>query len=147
MPVSRIIKFVDVFKQALSCLVANFMGQYVKPRLAVKTQKGYDGVLFGQDLDGWKNVAVSTITRSDVRERLEHIVGRGCPTLANNTLAYLRKFFNWCVDQEILEHSPAGRVKAPALKVVGDGVLLEDEIKIVWQAFEEEGQIFGNFSC
>ncbi|NVJ92625.1 MAG: hypothetical protein HWE34_13260 [Methylocystaceae bacterium] len=78
---SRIIKFVDVFKQDLSCLVANFMGQYVKPRLAVKTQKGYDGVLFGQDLDGWKNVAVSTITRSDVRERLEHIVGRGCPTI------------------------------------------------------------------
>ncbi|NVJ92624.1 MAG: hypothetical protein HWE34_13255 [Methylocystaceae bacterium] len=64
--------------------------------------------------------------------------------MSNNTLAYLRKFFNWCVDQEILEHSPADRVKAPALKVVGDRVLSEDEIKIVWQAFEEEGQIFGN---
>ncbi|WP_135077322.1 site-specific integrase [Terasakiella sp. SH-1] len=132
------------FQNTFSVVADRFMRQYVKPRLAVKTQKGYDGVLFGQDLDGWKNIPVATISRADVRERLEYIVERGCPTLANNTLAYLRKFFNWCVDQELIEHSPVDRLKAPAPKVVGDRVLSEDEIKVVWQAFENEGLVFGD---
>lgn len=132
------------FQNTFSVVSDRFMRQYVKPRLAAKTQKGYEGVLFGKDLSGWKNIPITAISRSDVRERLEHIVERGCPTLANNTLAYLRKFFNWCADQELLELPPTDRIKAPAPKVVGDRVLSQHELKVVWQAFDEEGLVFGD---
>jgi integrase len=131
-------------QNTFSVVADRFMRQYVKPRLAAKTQKGYDGVLFGKDLAGWKDIPLTTITRADVRERLEYIVERGCPTLANNTLAYLRKFFNWCVDQELLELPPTDRLKAPASKVIGDRVLSRSELKVAWQAFDEEGLVFGD---
>ena len=72
-----------------------FMHQHVEPRLAPSTHREYRRVLFGKDTVSWANRPVSSITRADVRAVLDAMVERGSAGAANNTLAYLSKFFNW----------------------------------------------------
>jgi site-specific recombinase XerD len=35
---------------------------------------------------------------------------RGSPVAANRTLAYLSKFFNWCLEQDLVTANPTARV-------------------------------------
>lgn len=121
-----------------------FMRQYVKPRLALSTQREYRRTLFGKDTAAWANRPVSAITRADVREVLDAMVERGSPGAANNLLAYLGKFFNWCAEKDIVEIPPTDRIKRPGQKNIGDRTLCEAELAEAWRAFEEEGGVFGD---
>jgi integrase len=66
----------------------------------------------------WGDRPVSEITNLDV---LEIINGkkRGAPEMARSLLIMVRRFFGWCVDQEIygLDRSPCDRLKAS--KIIG----------------------------
>lgn len=121
-----------------------FMRQYVEPRLAANTQREYQRVLFGPDTAAWSEQPVTSITRADVHQILDAMVERGSPSAANNTLAYLRKFFNWCAEKDLVEIPPTDRVKAPAPKVVGERTLNEHECAEIWQAFDEHANLFGD---
>ena len=57
-------------------------------------------------------------------------------------LAVTRRLFNWAVEEEILDVSPIGKLKATK-EVSRDRVLDDAEIKIVWNAFEKIGWPFG----
>jgi integrase len=61
------------------------------------------------------------------------------PIGANRVLAYLKKFFGWCVDQDILEASPAASVKRPGKENKRDRVLSDAEIRAIWHACGELG--------
>jgi len=121
-----------------------FMQQHVKPRLAESTQREYERILFGDDTKAWAHMPVTSITRADVRAVLDAIVDRGSSIAANNTLAYLRKFFNWCAEKDIVEIPPTDRIKPPAPKNIGDRTLNEGELIEVWNAFEAMGGVFGD---
>ncbi|MBF0246865.1 MAG: site-specific integrase [Alphaproteobacteria bacterium] len=121
-----------------------FLHQHVKARLAAKTEVEYVRVLQGADTREWRNRPVADITRADVRVVLDAIVERGSLTAANNTLAYLRKFFNWCAEKDVLDIPPTDRIKAPAPKVVGERTLDERECGEVWKAFDGEDKLFGD---
>lgn len=119
-----------------------FTKQHVEPRLAAASRREYRLMFNGKDVAPWADKPVSSITRADVRAVLDSMIERGSPSMANNTLAYLRKFFNWCAEKDLIELPPTDRMKAPAPKVVGERTLNDSEIVEVWKAFEEEG---GNF--
>jgi len=119
-----------------------FMKQHVGPRLALSTHREYRRALFGPDTAEWANRPVSSITRADVRAVIDAMVERGSPSAANNTLAYLAKFFNWCAEKDLVDVPPTDRLKKPGPKNVGERTLTEAEIAEVWQAFGAEGGAF-----
>ena len=77
---------------------------------------------------------------------IEGIRERGAAIGADNTLAYLRKFFNWCVEREVIESSPSEKIKRMnSVQVLARArVLSEAEIRFVWQAFNLEHGPFGS---
>jgi integrase len=94
----------------------------------------------------WSERPIHGIRRRDVRELLEASKLRGASTTANRELSALKTFFNWCVDQEILELNPAARVAKPAPENRRTRVLSDAEIALVWRAATIEHFPFGPFT-
>lgn len=95
------------------------------------------------DAESWRSKRVQEITRRDVLELLDGVVDRGAPIGAKNTLAAIRKLFNWCVERDILQTSPAAGVKPPAHAKARDRVLNENELASVWRSTRPMPYPFG----
>lgn len=89
------------------------------------------------------NRAIDKITRTDIRNLLDKIVDRGASIHANRVLAYLRRLFNWAVDREIIEKSPAFGIKPPVSERSRDRTLSTIELTAVWQAMVNMSGPFG----
>jgi integrase len=85
------------------------------------------------------------VRRADVIDMLDGIVDRGAPFTANRALAVLTRLGNWAVEREIITASPFDRIKPPAVETSRERVLSDDEIKLVWAAFEAVGHPFCAF--
>ena len=85
------------------------------------------------------------VRRADAIDILDGIVDRGAPFTANRALAVLTRLGNWAVEREIIAASPFDRIKPPAVETSRERVLSDDEIKLVWAAFEAVGHPFGAF--
>lgn len=81
----------------------------------------------------WGQRKAEDITKRDVRNLLDGIIGRGSPGMANNCFQIIRKMFNYAVDHEILAASPCVGLKLPAQKNSRSRTLNEQEIKALWQ--------------
>jgi len=91
----------------------------------------------------FKGMKVDTIRKADVIRVLDKIVDNGAPIQANRVLAYLRRFFNWCMERDIITSSPVSGVKPPAREHSRDRVLSHAELRAVWLGAEEMGYPFG----
>ncbi len=89
-------------------------------------------------LPQWGRRPLTEIRRTDVKDLIRSIQKDG-PILANRLLAYLKKFFAWAVEEELIEASPAAAVKRPAKENTRDRVLTETEILALWRACEGLG--------
>jgi integrase len=78
------------------------------------------------------------IARRDIVAMLDDIVARGAPIQANRTLEIVRKLFNWAVARDILDANPCYRVSKPSSENRSDRVLVDEEIRAVWQALASE---------
>ena len=76
----------------------------------------------------WRDRDIKSFKRGEVIRELDAIIDRGAPTVANRTLAALRKLFNWAVSRDLLEANPCAGVKAPTAEVSRDRVLSEEEL-------------------
>lgn len=91
----------------------------------------------------WGQRDIQDIAKRDVIELLDAIADSGRIVTANRVRAYLSKFFNWCVDRDVIEVSPAMNVKAVGKEVSRDRVLSDDELRWFWLACEAERQPWG----
>ncbi|CAN2533030.1 Prophage+integrase+IntA [Methylocapsa aurea] len=91
----------------------------------------------------WVGRRLGDITRADIGARLDEIVDRPAPILANRTLAAFRRVCNWAIGRGIIETSPCDRVMAPVAETSRDRVLTDDELRVTWGAFESAGWPFG----
>ena len=89
----------------------------------------------------WGTRPMSEIRRGDVAGLIRGL-RKGAAIGANRILAYLKTFFSWAVDQELIEASPAAAVKRPSKEVKRDRVLTDLEIRGLWLACGELG-VFG----
>lgn len=122
--------------------VAEFLKRYVDQRLRPSTASEYRRVLTGSDFDRWKGFPLSEIGRKDVRDLMDAVGSRGRPGAANLTFAYLRKFLNWCVEEDLIDASPIGRMKMPFVLQSRDRVLIGDELRLVVAAIDAEAGVF-----
>lgn len=58
---------------------------------------------------------------------------KGAPYMANRVLSALRRFFNWCVEQDRLPASPVATIKPVAPENERERVLSDAELKLVWE--------------
>lgn len=86
---------------------------------------------------------IDEITKADILKILDKVEERGAGVMANRTLAHVRKFFNWCVEKDLIAFSPAFKVAAPAPNPKRDRVLADHELKEIWQATLEIPYPFG----
>ena len=121
-----------------------FLVMYARRRLRASTVREYERILSGPDTAKLRPRPLPDITRRDISDVIDSIEGRGSPGAANRSLAYLKKFFSWCVDREIITTSPADRIEAPSSNGSRDRVLDDEEIAIIWSALAAEGGMFGS---
>lgn len=93
----------------------------------------------------WGEREIQDITKRDVIDLLDGIADSGRMVTANRVRAYAGKFFNWCVERDILPISPVMGVKRVVKEKSRDRVLTDDEIRWFWQACDKAGQPWGPF--
>lgn len=142
----------EASRNSFSVLAEDFLKRYVAIRraegkMAEGTEKDYRRILQGGPIGGcvtaeWHNLPITEITRLDVR-RLVGEIAKTRPTAANNTLAYLGKFFSWCLKQGVIQVAPTTGEDRPAPKIRRKRTLSPPELVEVWKAFEAEGGVYG----
>lgn len=73
------------------------------------------------------------VTRADVRQMLDEIVERGAPVVANRTLAWLRRVYNWANGRDMVEGTPCLGLEAPAEEARRERLLTDAELRLAWQ--------------
>jgi integrase len=87
----------------------------------------------------WSEQAAATIRRRDVAALLDKIVNRGAAVQANRTRSIAHRLFAFAVEREIVEFNPVTGVRRPTDERHRMRVLTEEEIRILWTTWEEEG--------
>jgi Arm DNA-binding domain len=86
---------------------------FTEQRLS-KERQGYDaGRLLQRFVDAWDDRPIVDIERRDIRAVIDPIAARA-PYTAHYALGVIRRLFSWCVDRDILQHSPCEGLKASA---------------------------------
>ena len=124
----------------LAGAVDQFIEKYAKRKTRgwKETQRVFDKYV-KPELGDYRLEAVTALHIRDLVEAMSETA----PYMANRTLAYTRKFFNWAVERQMVSASPAAGIKAPGKEKSRDRVLSDDEIKAVWNAFVALGWPFG----
>jgi integrase len=120
--------------------VAQFIERHAKRRYRPRPLQEAERLLHRHVLASWRSRRLDSITRGDVRALLDSIKA---PAMANQILKLVSKFFNWCVDADILAASPAAGIKKPFAERSRDRVLTDDELQAVWRAADGIGYPFG----
>ena len=84
------------------------------------------------------------ISRRDVLDALDRVIDNGTPIAANRVFSAIIKFFNWCVQRDIVPASPCAGVKPPTAERSRNRVLTDDELRRVWHAADKIGPPFGD---
>lgn len=119
---------------------AEFIERYAKPKN--RSWKETERILNREVIPDWGKRSVADIKRRDVITLIDNISDRA-PFMANRTLSAIRRFFNWCVERDLIEINPASGVKPPAVEKSRDRVLTDDEIKAFWTGCDKLGWPFG----
>lgn len=128
-------------KGRLSDVAGKFVKQYTKRENGALWAAATERYLAREIIPRLGAKRIGEIRRADVRDMLNDITDRS-PTTANRVLAVTRRLFNWAVEEEIVAVSPIGKLKATK-EASRERVLADDEIRIVWRAFDRIGAPFG----
>ncbi|MBZ0164886.1 MAG: tyrosine-type recombinase/integrase [Notoacmeibacter sp.] len=77
------------------------------------------------------------VKRRDVLDIIEAKADAGYVAQSRQILAVVRKMFNWAVDSDYLETSPATGIKPRGRAVKRDRVLSDNEIRAIWTALPD----------
>ncbi|MFP6754142.1 MAG: integrase family protein, partial [Alphaproteobacteria bacterium] len=118
-----------------------FIEKYAKPRNRTwrETASRFDQYV-RPPLGG---MHLSAIRQADVQSILDQIIDANKPIAANRLHANLRKFFRWCLSQQLTDFNPAENIAKPAKERSRDRVLNDAEIKKIWRACDTMGWPFG----
>ena len=86
---------------------------------------------------------LNQITKYDLLSIIDGLEDAGKRTQANRVRAYLKRFFKWAAERDLIDLSPAEHLPRAATEASRDRVLSQDELRAVWQAAEQLGYPFG----
>jgi integrase len=122
--------------------VRDYLELHGEKNLAPRTYAETKRVLESDDLAAWRRQALSEIERRDVIDAIDRIAKRA-EVQANRTLGRLQAFFNWAIEKDRLQASPAAGIRPPTREAARDRVLDDDELRWLWSACDEIGWPFG----
>jgi integrase len=112
---------------------------YADDRLTtLRTGAQVTGAIAKHVLPLWGMRPMTELRRADVNELIRSI-RKDAPISANRVLTYLKTFFIWAVDQDLIEASPAAAVRRPSKEVRRDRVLTDQEVVAIWRGCENLG--------
>ena len=115
-------------KTSLNLLAYEYLEYYVKPNRELPRE--VVRILKKDVLPYWGTRDARTITSREIIERLDAIVARGAPVMANRTAAILTQMFRFGVHRSIVASSPVSLLFAPGGKEAPrTRVLSEEELK------------------
>jgi integrase len=127
---------------SLADAFGQFMEKHAKrknrPRSRAETRRTFDLHII-PELGEYR---VDAITNSQLRGIIEGLADKK-PYAANHTLAAVRKFYNWCVERQLVTASPVAGISKPGKEISRDRVLTDDEITALWETFDGVGWPFG----
>jgi integrase len=121
----------EVVEDVVEDFIERHVRRHTRPRSAVESER----VLRNRAAAKWKGRSIKEISRRDIIDLLDEMAEK-TPGAANRARAVISKFFNWCLDRGIIDLSPAIRLPSPGPINERDRVLVDDELKILWSAFE-----------
>lgn len=126
-------------RNTFAATAAEFMADHAKHlRTRGEMQRKIDKEL----LPAWGDRPISEIGRADVKALLRD-KARSSPISANRLLALISKIFTWALDEEIIQASPAARLKRPAEEHERERALTPEELRILWRALDRTPYPFG----
>lgn len=90
-----------------------------------------------------KNKKLSDVSKSDLMKVIDRIADQGKTTQANRTRAFIKRFFSWALERDLLQASPAASLPKAGVEISRDRVLSRDELVSVWNAAGVIGYPFG----
>ena len=121
-------------QMTVGLMVEEFIEKYAKPKNSSWKQAESNLRLYLISALGKK--PIHEVTRPDIHQILDDLVGRGKHTAANRALAHTRKFFGWLVERGYLDYSPVAYIKPRHQEQEREKVLTDDEIRTIWIASE-----------
>ena len=130
---------------SVETVMAQFIERHIKRSTRPRSAKEMERLIRAHVLPRWRDREMQHITRRDVLDMLDRVVDRGAPISANRVFSVTRKFFNWCVERDIIHSSPCTNVKPPTIRseFSRDRILTDDELRLVWCGAEAVGWPFG----
>jgi integrase len=129
---------------SVDTLVAQFIERHCKRANRPRTAQETERLIRSHVLPRWRGRTVRDITRREVLDVLDRVIDGGAPIAANRVLSATRKFFNWCVERDIVPSSPCAGVKSPTAERSRDRVLSDSELALVWKAADAVAGPFGS---
>ena len=90
-----------------------------------------------------KGFKLANIEKRDIIRIIDRIAEK-TPTQANRVLAFLKRFFNWCISRDLLIISPANGIGKAKTESSRDRVLSANELKSIYQATYKMDYPFGS---
>jgi integrase len=121
-------------------VAAEFMLDHAKE---LRTRNEMQRMLDRDLLPAWGERPIASITRAEIKELLR-AKEQVAPIAANRLASLISKIFNWAIDEaEVIDVSPAVRLKRTE-EHERERSLTEDEIRVLWPAWDRIGYPFGH---
>ena len=131
--VAEAIASIDRLAKSFDTMADRFLAAR-KGQLRPSTWNEYSRVLKGADVADLTDKSIDEVTRSDIASVLDRIDRRGKAAASNHALYYMRRFFNWCVINDILQQAPTDRIRARHAEKSRDRFLSIAELSLVLDA-------------
>lgn len=86
---------------------------------------------------------IDEVTKDHILKIIDDVLERGAGVMANRTLMRLSRFFNWCIERNLIEHSPVYKLPKPTQERTRDRVLADYELKEILELIENTSYPFG----
>ena len=130
----RMNKLSLIEKETFGSQTDEFLKKYVIPKLRTRMLEGYVFALKGKYTNSWTAIPVSALGKGQILDLIEGLEAEGKHAMARQILAYLHKFFSWCVARDILVVNPCSHVKVSVTQKPRERVLSLSELQRVLDA-------------
>lgn len=127
-------------RNTFGAVATEFMADHAKN---LRTKDEIQRMINVDLLPQWGDKPIASITRGDAKALIRE-KARTAPIAANRLLSLVSKIFSWALDEEIIEASPAVRLRRPADEQARERSLTAQEIATLWPAFTALGYPFGH---
>jgi integrase len=114
-----------------------YLKVHLIPEATASSVARFKGIFEKHVLPKWRDRPIAGMVKADALVVIDAALLRG-QSAKNSTITVLSSFFNWCMDRNLIEHSPVERVKKIKTKS-RKRKLSDNEIRIFWHGCDALG--------